>query len=178
MIELVFIGKNILSHYFILNISLDAIFWNVFLLLFFIGVIFGSILLYFHSKNPMDWKHESLFEGHTTAGRLHDLAESMELNIIDAWFDAPIQRLLRSIFFDKFRSVKGVSLNELINLQTRDNARLRQIIGDAELAEWIVNGSAHKKGINYSFFQKDSIDKKEKNLKELNHILEKMETWG
>ena len=176
MNEIYPILNSVSSTILVLNISIDALVWNVLLILFIVGGIIGTIILYLFSKKPDDWKHESLIDGQYYPGRLKGLAESMKINIIDNRYDAPIKRLIRTIFFEKFQSIRGISLDELMDLQAKDKVRLRQIIGDEEIADWIFNVKKNKEDKKYTFLNRDS-GKAEKYLMEINSILDKMEAW-
>ena len=63
-----------------------------------------------------------------------------------------------------------------MDLKTKDRVRLRQIIGDEEIADWILDVKKKKENKKY-FLQRDKIGKKEKHLMDINSILDKMEAW-
>jgi hypothetical protein len=122
-------------------------------------------MLYLFSKKPEDWKHESKTDGGYNSGRLKDLAESIRKNPINENSVATLKNLIQTSFFEKYRLIKGVSPEELMDFKTKDRVRLRQIIGDEEIADWILD--VKKRG-----------RKKEKYLMDINSILDKMEAWG
>jgi len=160
------------------NTSIDSLIWNVLLLLFVVGGIVGAIILYLYSKKPEDWKHESKIDGGYHSGRLKSLAQSLKINPIDEGDYAPAKRLIQTIFFEKFRSIRGVSPVELMDLKTKDEVRLRQIIGDEEIADWILGITKKKEHKKFGFLKRDEIGKKEKYLMDINSVLDKMEAWG
>ena len=159
------------------NTSIDTLIWNVLLLLFVVGGIVGAIILYLCSKKPEDWKHESKIDGGYNSGRLKSLAQSIKINPVDEGDYAPAKRLIQTIFFEKFRSIHGVSPAELMDLKTKDEVRLRQIIGDEEIADWILDVKQKKESREY-FFKRVKIGKKERYLMDINSVLDKMEAWG
>ena len=156
------------------NTSNDSFIWNVFLLFFIISGVAVAIILYLNSKKPEDWKHESIIDSGNYSGRLRDLAKSIKINSVDEDQRIHLKKLIQSIYFEKFRSIRGVSPEELMDLNTKDRVRLRQIIGDEEIADWVL-GIKKKKSI---FVKKEKIKKKEKYLMDINSILDKMEAWG
>ena len=82
---------------------------------------------------------------------------------------------MQSIFFEKFRSIRGVSPEELMDLKTKDRTRLHQIIGDDEITDWILGIKKKKEGF---LVKREKIGRKEKYLMDINSILDKMEAWG
>ena len=160
------------------NTSIDSLIWNVLLLLFVVGGIIGAMILYLYSKKPEDWKHESKIDGGYNSGRLKSLAQSIKINPIDESSTAPAERLIQTIFFEKFRSIRGVSPAELMDLKTKDEVRLRQIIGDEEIADWILGIKKKKENKKYGFLKREKIGKKERYLMDINSVLDKMEAWG
>jgi hypothetical protein len=158
-----------------IDISIDSIIWRTFILFFIVGAIIISLILYLYSKKPDDWKHESKIDGGYCPGRLKDLAESIKINPNDQTSDVSAKKLIQDIFFEKFRTLRGVSIDELMDLKTKDRVRLRQIVGDEEIADWILN--IKKKKVN-SLLKRNKIGKKEKYLMEINSVLDKMGAWG
>ena len=177
MIDLYHILDSISSSIFVANTSIDSIMWNVFLFLFIIGGIIATIIIYQYSKKPEDWKHKSKIDGQYLSGRLKGLAESIKINPIDESSNAQVKRLIQTIFFEKFRSVRGVSPEELMDLKTKDKVRLRQIIGDEDIADWILDVKQKKENKDF-FLKREKIGKKERYLMDINSVLDKMEAWG
>jgi len=177
MIDVYQMLHSISSSIFVANTSIDSLIWNVFLLLFIVGGSLGAVILYLYSKKPEDWKHESKIDGGYNTGRLKRLADSIKINPIDESSIAPVKRLIQTIFFEKFRSIRGVSPEELMDLKTKDKVRLRQIIGDDEIADWILDVKQKKENREY-FLKREKIGKKERYLMDINSVLDKMEAWG
>jgi len=175
MNELLILFKIISSTILAVNSSIDNLVWNSLLFVFVIGGIIGAIILSSYSKKPEEWKHESRIEGDYNSGRLKGLADSIKINPVDDSDNAPIKRLIQIIFFEKYRAIHGISPEELMNLKTKDKVRLRQIIGDEEIANWILNVNSENKN---KFFKKGKISKKERYLMDINSVLDKMEVWG
>ena len=65
-----------------------------------------------------------------------------------------------------------------MDLKAKDEVRLRQIIGDEEIADWILGIKKKKENKKYGFLKRDEIGKKEKYLMDINSVLDKMEAWG
>jgi len=65
----------------------------------------------------------------------------------------------------------GLSNEEILKLKEKDKNKLRDVIKDDEIVDWIYN-IKKKKG------KKDKMDTKEKYLMDVNQILDKMEAWG
>ena len=177
MIDVYQMLHSISSSIFVANTSIDSLIWNVFLMLFIVGGSIGAVILYLYSKKPEDWKHESKIDGGYNTGRLKNLADSIKINPIDESSTAPVKRLIQTIFFEKFRSIRDVSPMELMDLKTKDKVRLRQIIGDEEIADWILDVKQKKENREY-FFKRAKIGKKERYLMDINSVLDKMEAWG
>ena len=155
------------------NTSHDSLIWNVLLLFFIISGVAVTIVLYLYSHKPEDWKHEPKTDGGYQSGRLADLDKSIKINSVDVDQHIHLHKLIQSIFFEKFRSNHGVSPEELMDLNTKDTVRLRQIVGDEEIADWIFDIKKKK-----SIFRKKKVSKKDKYLTDIHSILDKMEAWG
>jgi hypothetical protein len=153
------------------NAFSGPVLWNMLLLFSIIGAIIAIIVLFGYSKKPDDWKHESKIEGYYSPGKLRNLAESIKVSPIDYGDDAPMRKLVQTVFFDKVRSNCGLSGEEILKLKEKDKNKLREVIKDDEIVDWIYN-IKKKKG------KKDKMDKKEKYLMDVNQILDKMEAWG
>ena len=91
---------------------------------------------------------------------------------------ATLKNLIQTSFFEKYRLIKGVSPEELMDFKKKDRIRLRQIIGDEEIADWILDVKKRGRKKEYDSSKKYRIGKKEKYLMDINSILDKMEAWG
>ena len=52
------------------------------------------------------------------------------------------------------------------------------LIKDNEISDWILNIKKGQQKQKFGLFDRDKPDKKETYIKELNHIIDKMEMWG
>jgi hypothetical protein len=182
MLESIIISTNICFSYTILSssISENLGLWYFLLFLFIIGIVFASIVLLIYSKKPEDWKHESVTENFEETGRLKDLAGSIKLSSADYSTSAPINNLIKTVFFEKVYSVKGsFSSEEYKDLYGKDRGRLMEILGDGKIVDWILDFNEKKtRGISGGFLGKNYVSKKGRYLNELNNVLDKMEAWG
>jgi len=153
------------------NTSIDSFVWNILLLLFIVGGIIGASLLYLVSRKPEDWKHESKTEGQYNFGHLKKLAESIKSSSVDEISDISVKKHIQNIFFEKLYCIRGISPEILMDLKTKDEVGLIQIIEDEEISDWILDVKKKKD-------KKDKTSKKAKYLRDINKILDKMEAWG
>jgi len=143
--------------------------WSLFLLFSIIGAAVAGALLFTYSKKPEDWKHESKIEGCYYPNRLGTLADTIKKTPVDYSDDAPIKKLVKTIFFEKIRSTRELSDEEISRLNENDKNKIRRIIKDEEIANWLFDTKRGKK---------DRINTKEKYLTDINSILDKMEALG
>ena len=67
---------------------------------------------------------------------------------------------------------------EIFDLKNRDPNRLKTIIQDKEISDWIFNVKQEEKKGFFDFLRSNKEEKKQKNLLKINSILDKMEAWG
>lgn len=181
MIEPYFIISNIPHGTVVLvtNNSMDSFLWNFFLVLLIIGgIIIGAMLLNF-SKKPDDWEHIPTMDGYYTGGRLNYFANSIKFAPVDYSDYSPLKDHIQMLFFEKVRAIHGISAEELKEIKIKDQNKLRNLIHDKEITDWILN--AKKKEEKKGFFgslKTNKDEKKQKYLTEINTILDKMEAWG
>jgi hypothetical protein len=158
--------------------SLTPLVWNLLLVLFLIaGSIIGVVLLKI-SKKQEDWKHEPELKETYHAGRLKNLAESIKQTPTYQQDENALKKLIEKIFFEKIQSILGFSIQEMIEMKKKDQQRLRKIIHDEQLADWVLNVKRKTFSKEKSGLFHRQIKKNEQYLMELTGILEKMEAWG
>lgn len=156
----------------------DPNIWSFFLFLFIIGSVFAIIVLLSYSKKPDDWQHKSVISDYYVSGKLKDLAESIKVTPVDYQSDTPIKKLVQNLFFEKIRSIRSLSLEELEKLTgKKDRKTLEEIVQDTEIVDWILNVPKNQEK-SQGFFKKDSVSKKEQYFMDLRSMVEKMEAWG
>lgn len=181
MIETYYLPSSISSTIPVLTAASpgDPSLWNFFLFIFIIGSIAAIFVLLSYSKKPEDWQHKSAIREYYASGRLKDLGESIKLTPVDYSDDAPLRKLIRTMFYEKIRSVYGLSAEEIQGLNVKNKKKLEEIIQDKEIVDWILNVKKKEdKSWLHGIFNKSGISGKEQYLMDINSILEKMEAWG
>ena len=161
------------------NNSIDSLLWYFFLVLLVIGgIILGAMLLAFSNK-PNDWKHEPISSDFYPGGRLNYFAASIKQGSPDYSEYSPLRNQIQMLFFEKIGAFHGLSSAEVMDMKIKDPNRLRELIQDKELADWIFNfkQKKQKKGF-FDFIKSDKVLEKQQYISEINSILDKMEVWG
>ena len=134
--------------------------WTFFIVFFTVTVIIITILFYRKIKKPDKFVHKSYSDNDTFPGLLNDLSK----NLKDDKNLREYKSLITMMFFEKINEKEKISIDELVNLKKNNSKELFQIIGDEEIYNFIQNFNGNK--LN-----------KQKYLKEINQILDKMEAW-
>ena len=82
------------------------------------------------------------------------------------------------LFFEKVRAVHGISAEELNEIKIKNENKLRNLIKDKEITDWILNAKQKEKKTSINPFSPNKKEKKQNTLAELNTILDKLEAWG
>ena len=137
----------------------------------------GALLLSFSSK-PNDWEHIPLIEEPFPGGRLKGVANTIDYSSNENEY-SPLKNQIEALFFEKVRATRGLSIEEIFEMRNKDPNRLKGLIRDKEISDWIFNvkQKEEKKGF-FDFLRSDKEEKKQKYLSEINSILDKMEVWG
>ena len=151
--------------------------WNIILALFIIAGILAGIILFIFSKKPKDFRHMPKIEGRYLSGKLRGLVNSISLSGVDYSDKAFLKTTVEKIFFEKIGQNQGLLTQELIELKKKNPNKLKKIINNEEITEWILNSKNKKiKPSEHPHGKKTS--KKERYLMDINDVLDKMEAWG
>jgi hypothetical protein len=153
--------------------------WYFFLLLMILGGITVCLVLIISSKNPKEWRHVSLVHDERQKGNLKTLADSIKMLPWNYEGYSPVRRLMKREFFEKIKSMRGLTEEQVNKLYQNDSVTLRTYVKDPELLQWLMNQypGREKQGF-FNAFQKEKVEKKNQYQMELIRILEKMEMWG
>ena len=150
--------------------------WYLILLFMILGSIAACLVLFMFTKNPKEWQHVSLAKEMNTTGKLKDLAESIKAISAKQTGYLPIQGLIKRLFFEKVKSIRGLSDAQMQMLYKNDQGMLQTHINDAAIIEWIVSATPQQQG--FHFFEKEKKKTRDQTMINLKNILEKMEAWN
>ena len=88
---------------------------------------------------------------------------------------SPVKAHVEMMFFEKIRTRHGISVEELVKMKNNNPEKLRALINDNKIADWMLNIREKKqdqKKIN------KGRNKKKIFLMELSSIIDKMDVWG
>jgi len=155
----------------IMDISNPVLIWMFLIVAFIIFILIATILLFKYSKKPKNWTHSSLTEDSYT-GILRDLSDSIKSEKKLSQFCSSIDETLMMMFFKKIENLKDVPYDRLIDMRKNNSHQLYEIIKDGDIINWIEKIEKEEKT--------DKIKRinKQKYLKEIKIILDKMEAWG
>jgi len=151
--------------------------WYFFIIALSIVGLIVILLIFIRSKQPEEWEHKPLTDENYTSGSLTNLAESIRTMQVDYSDNSPLKTHIEMMFYEKIRNIYGFSIGELIEMKNINPEKLKALIKDDEITEWILNFKNKEKNINQGFFDKNKISKKEIFLQDLNQIINKMEKW-
>ncbi len=151
--------------------------WILFIVILVIsGLILGALLLSF-SNNPTDWEHLALTDDFFPNGRLNNIAKTIDYSLTQGVY-WPIKNQIETLFLEKVRATRGMTTEQIYNLKNRDPNKLRSIIQNKEISDWIFDVKKEEKKGFFDFLTKNKEEEKQKNLAKINSILDKMEAWG
>jgi len=151
--------------------------WIFFIVILIIsGLILGALLLSFSNK-PTDWEHLPLTDAIFPGGRLNNIASTINYSSALGEY-LPIKNQIETLFFEKVRANHGMIPEEIYDLKNRDPNKLRNLIQDKEISDWIFNVKQDGKKGFFDFLRINKEEEKQKNLSKINSILDKMEMWG
>ena len=167
--------KEKFSNLIIFSLAISGTFiWNLVLLIFLITGIILIIFISIFSKKVKEYKHEPIIEDFYYPGQLNYMAESLRTMPIYPNQDNHIKKYIEAIFFGKIQQRHSLSQYEIKRLYLKDQKVLEKYVKDREITDWILNKNKFKS--QKGFFKKD-IDKRKQYLKEIKHIIDKMEVW-
>lgn len=156
-----------------------SLFWYLFILIFIIVCLVLIFLIYIFSNKPDDWEHVSILEEESGTGKLGYIADSVNIMEPDYTDTAPLKNHIQMLFFEKMNTIHHISINEIHDMKKNNPDKLAQIIKDPYITDFILNFERYD--IKQSFwdrFEKKQTYYKNKYLKDLNKVLDKMEVWG
>jgi hypothetical protein len=148
--------------------------WYFFMITLIIGGIIAILVLFIRSKQPEDWEHKPITDENYTTGSLTHLADSIRSMSVD---NTLLKNHIEMMFFEKIRTTHGFSIGELIEMKNKDPNKLRALIKDEEISDWILSINHKEKKTSQGFFNKEKISKKERYLMDINKVLDRMERW-
>ena len=157
--------------------SIGPVLWYFFMIALIVGGIIATLVLFIRSKQPEDWEHKPLADENYASGSLTHLADSIRSMSVDYSEHAPLKNHIEMMFFEKIRTIHGFSIGELIEMKNKNPNKLRALINDNNISDWILNINRIVKKPSQGFFDKDKISKKERYLMDINKVLDRMEVW-
>ena len=153
--------------------ALDSVFvWLTLIISFFILSGIAIIFLFKYSKKPKKWIHNSFLK-ESYPGVLRDLSDSIRSDKKLKQYKSSIDETILMMFFKKIEETKDIPTDKIIEMKKKDPHKLYEIIKDKDIINWMEK-IEHKQEVKQSRFGKT---KKQKYLKEINMILNKMEEW-
>jgi hypothetical protein len=67
---------------------------------------------------------------------------------------------------------------EVLDLKNRDPSRLKEMIHDNDIFDWIFEVKVEEKKGFFDFLTRNKEEERQKNLSKINKIVDKMEAWG
>ena len=157
----------------------DPLVWYFFLIFLLVVGIVAGVLIFIFSKTPDDWRHKPTIDEYYVPGKLRYLADSVKTMPIDYSDTSSMKEYIQIIFFEKIRTLYGITGKELFELKTKNPNKLYEIIKDKEIMDFIFNFESKEEKIKFGdYFKRDKIDLREKYFRDINSVLEKMEVWG
>jgi len=71
---------------------------------------------------------------------------------VDYSDNAPLKKHIEMMFFEKIRTIYGFSIGELVEMKNNDPNKLRALIKDKDISDWILNIKPKEKKISSRFF--------------------------
>jgi len=157
----------------------DPLVWYFFLIFLFVfGIVIG-ILILIYSKNPMNWEHKPMIDEYYLPGKLRQLSDSIKIMPVDYSDNSSMNEYIQLVFFEKIRSLYGISTRELLNMKLNNPNKLKEIIDDKEILDFILNFQKKEEKTKFrDYFKKDKLNVRKKYFDDLNNVLNKMEVWG
>jgi len=179
MIELFYATKDILIQNdlpILIQFYINMVLWILIIIFCLILISFIIYLFYNSSKNPVNWSNLSFKNDEYNNSIFEDLSKNIRSDKKLKQYNQSIKELMQMMFFHKIESYKKISTEELMELKKNNPKKLYEIIKDDELYNWILNIQESKKGLEKKKKILNNINK-QKYLKEINGILNKMEVW-
>lgn len=146
-------------------IILNSIFTWISLIVF--CIIFTTISIFFvykFTKKPEKLVHKPDANKNKFDGILKDLSENLRNDKKLKQYDSSIKNTIIMMFFHKIEEKKEIKTDKLVEMKKNNSQELFKIIGDKDIFNFIQN------------FDEKKLNK-QKYLKEISMILDKMEAW-
>jgi len=138
--------------------------WSTFLILCIITTTIIGYLLLKTSKEPEELIHKPYTDEDTFPGLLNELSQNLKDEKKLNQYKTEIKDTMIIMFFQKIEEKEKIPIKELIEMKKNNSPELLQLIGDEEIYNFIQNFDENKTN-------------KQKYLKEIKEILDKMEAW-
>lgn len=158
--------------------SIGAALWYFFMILLVIIGVIATLVIFFRSKEPINWEHKTLADENYVSGSLTNLAQSIRSMPIDYSEHSSLRNHIEMMFFEKIRTIHGFSVGEIIEMKNKSPNKLQALISDKNISDWIFNIGVKEKRPKQGLLDKNKKNKKDLYLMEMNKILDKMEMWG
>ncbi len=156
------------------DISSNIFIWISLIISCIILSVIAIILLFKNTKKPKKWIHEPFSKNKSFPGVLRDLSDSIRSEKKLYQYSSSIDKTLLMMFFKKIEDKKDISIDKLLEMKKEDPNKLYEVIKD----EYIINWMENLENKNQDKSGRFGKIKKQKYLKELSLILDKMEAWN
>jgi hypothetical protein len=137
-------------------------------------LVFIVLMLLKYSKNPDKWMHDVSPEEESYPGLMRELSDTIKSDKKLNEYSFSIKNTMQMMFFQKIENTKDISTNDLIDIKKNNSQQLYDVIKNDDLANWIVSLKDKKSDRTKRLIKVN----KQKYVKEINTVLEKMEAWG
>lgn len=150
---------------FVNTLILNTVFiWYIFIIFCILITIVLTTFLYRHSKKPEKLDHKSYLNKKNKPGILKDLSENIKNEKKLKQYRSSIKNTIVMMFYQKIGDKEQLTKEKILKIKGNDPEKFYQLINDKDIYNFIQN------------FDENKINK-EKYLKEINVILDKMEAW-
>jgi hypothetical protein len=160
------------THTLLVNNLGNIFIWMALIISCIIISIIAIIFLIKYSKHPKKWSHNSLLK-QSYPGILNDLSDSIRSDKKFKQYKSEIDETILMMFFKKIEETKNIPTNELREMKKKDPHKLYEIIKDKDIISWMQKIENITRDKQERFVK----TKKQKYVKEINVILNKMEEW-
>ena len=171
--------QKLISQVMAVNNSDVSVVWFLFLILFIICGLLAVALLLIYSKRPEEWEHGTLVRSDLGLGKRSDVSLSVKAMPVDYSDESMIKNHIQTLFFEKMKSTHGLNNAEIYELMQRHPEKLREVVNDKDISDFILNFEKKQEERSFwDFLEKNEKSRKNRYLKNLEIVLDKMEVWG
>lgn len=138
--------------------------WTSFVIFCIAATVIVTLILYKFSNKPEEYDHASNLKEKQIPGLMRDLSTNLRDEKKLKKYRSSIKNTIIVMFLQKIQDKEKLSKEKLIEMKNNNPQEFYQMIGDKDINNFIQN------------FDENKINK-EKYLKEINMILDKMEAW-